>query len=70
LSSSTNKTSELASSAITVKLKSMDARVKTLAFDNGKEFVAYAHIDEQLQSTSYFDRPFAVGNLAAISKFE
>jgi hypothetical protein len=48
----------------------MAARIKTLAFNNGKEFVAYAHIDEQLQSTTYFDRLFAVGNLAAMSKFE
>jgi IS30 family transposase len=33
--------------------------VKTLVFGNGKEFLAYAHIDEQLQSITYFDRPFA-----------
>jgi IS30 family transposase len=55
----TNKTSELASSAISVKLKSMADWVKTLVFGNGKEFLAYAHIDEQLQSITYFDRPFA-----------
>ena len=55
----TNKTSELVSSAIVDKLKPMAARVKTLTFDNGKEFAAHAHIEEQLQSTAYFARPFA-----------
>ena len=37
----------------------MAARVKTLTFDNGKEFAAHIHIDEELQSTTYFARPFA-----------
>jgi len=37
----------------------MAVRVKTLTFDNGKEFAAHAHIDAQLQSTTYFARPFA-----------
>jgi IS30 family transposase len=41
------------------KLKPMAARVKTLTFDNGKEFTGHAHIDQQLQSTAYFTRPFA-----------
>ncbi len=55
----TNKTSELVSSAIVDKLQPMAVRVKTLTFDNGKEFAAHAHIDAQLQSTTYFARPFA-----------
>jgi len=54
-----NKTSELVSSAIVSNLKPLCERVKTLTFDNGKEFAAHAHIDEQLQSTAYFARPFA-----------
>ncbi|MFN6059998.1 MAG: IS30 family transposase [Burkholderiales bacterium] len=33
--------------------------MKTLTFDNGNEFAGHAHIDEQLQSTAYFARPFA-----------
>jgi IS30 family transposase len=41
------------------KLKPKAARVKTLTFDKSKEFAAHAHIDEQLQSTTYFTRPFA-----------
>ena len=53
------KTPELVSSAIVDKLKPMAARVKTLTFDNGKEFAGHAHIDQQLQSTAYFARPFA-----------
>ena len=53
------KTSELVSSAIVDKLQPMAARVKTLTFDNGKEFAGHAHIDQQLQSKAYFARPFA-----------
>ena len=53
------KTSELVSSAIVDKLQPLAARVKTLTFDNGKEFAEHAHIDQQLQSTAYFARPFA-----------
>ena len=51
-----NKTSILVSSAIVDKLKPMATRVKTLTSDNGKEFAAHAHIDEQLQSKDYFAR--------------
>jgi transposase, IS30 family len=53
------KTSELVSSAIMDKLQPLAARVKTLTFDNGKEFAGHAQIDQQLQSTAYFARPFA-----------
>ncbi len=55
----TNKTSDLVSSAIVSNLKPLCERVKTLTFDNGKEFAGHAFIDEQLQSTAYFARPFA-----------
>ena len=54
-----NKTSALVSSAIVDKLQPLAARVKTLTFDNGKEFAGHAYIDEQLQSTAYFARPFS-----------
>jgi IS30 family transposase len=53
------KTSELVSSAIVDMLQPLAARVKTLTFDNGKEFAGHVHIDQQLQSTAYFARPFA-----------
>ena len=54
-----NKTSELVSSAIVDKLQPLAVRVKTLTFDNGKEFAGHVYIDEQLKSTAYFARPFA-----------
>jgi IS30 family transposase len=54
-----NKTSDLVSSAMASNFKPLCERVKTLTFENGKEFAAHAHIDEQLQSTAYFARPFA-----------
>jgi IS30 family transposase len=54
-----NKTTDLVSSAIVRNLKPLCERVKTLTFDNGKEFVAHRLIDQQLNSTAYFARPFA-----------
>jgi len=54
-----NKTSDLVGSAIIQALKPFEARVKTLAYDNGKEFSGHARIDEALGSTDYFARPFA-----------
>jgi len=54
-----NKTSAAVSSAIVGKLQPLAARVKTLTVDNGKEFAGHAYIDEKLQSTAYFARPFA-----------
>lgn len=40
-------------------LKPYEARVKTLTYDNGKEFCGHAKIDEALNSRGYFARPFA-----------
>lgn len=54
-----NKTADLVGSAIISMLKPFEARVKTLTYDNGKEFCAHAKIDEALGSTGYFARPFA-----------
>ena len=45
--------------AITKLLKPYKARVKTLTYDNGKEFCGHAQIDQALGSTGYFARPFA-----------
>ena len=39
--------------------QAVEARVKTLAYDNGKEFSEHARIDEALGSMGYFARPFA-----------
>jgi transposase, IS30 family len=42
----TNKTSALVSSAIVDKPQPLAARVKTLTFDNGKEFAGNAYIEQ------------------------
>jgi IS30 family transposase len=55
----TNKTSELVSSAIVDKLKPMAVRLKTLTCDKCTDFAGHVYIDDQLQSTTYFARPFA-----------
>ncbi len=54
-----NKTADLVGDAIIQALKPLQARVKTLTYDNGKEFCGHAKIDDALGSTSYFARPFA-----------
>jgi IS30 family transposase len=54
-----NKTSDLVSSAIMAKLMPLASLVKTLTFDNGKEFAEHSRIDTALQSTTYFADLFA-----------
>lgn len=54
-----NKTADLVGAAIITMLKPFEAKVKTLTYDNGKEFCGHAKIDEALGSTGYFARPFA-----------
>lgn len=54
-----NKTSDLVGAAIIKALKPFEVRVKTLTYDNGKEFCGHAKIDQALGSTGYFARPFA-----------
>jgi IS30 family transposase len=54
-----DKTSDLVGSTIIQALKQFEARVKALAYDNGKEFSGHAKIDEALRSTGYFARSFA-----------
>jgi IS30 family transposase len=53
----THKTSELVSQAIIEGLGPYAPRVKTLTYDNGKEFASHTQIDQALQSTGYFARP-------------
>jgi len=52
------KTADLVGSAIIQALNPLKARVKTLTYDNGKEFSRHAEIDKALGSTGYFARPF------------
>ena len=54
-----HKTSDLVSRAIVERLQPFANRVKTLTYDNGKEFAAHIQIDQALNSTGYFARPFA-----------
>lgn len=53
------KTSEQVSQAIIERLTPYASRVKTLTYDNGKEFADHAVIDLALGSTTYFADPFS-----------
>lgn len=54
-----NKTSDMVSAAIIKGLGSIRSSVKTITFDNGKEFAGHAQIDEALGSTTYFAEPYS-----------
>ena len=54
-----HKTSDLVSAAIITKLSPLAPLVKTITFDNGKEFAGHQRIDAALKSTTYFADPFA-----------
>ncbi len=53
-----NKTAKLVSKSIVKLLEPYKAKVKTLTYDNGKEFAKHAWIDKKLSSTGYFARPY------------
>jgi len=59
LSHVTRKTSDLVSQAIIKSLAPLAQRVRTVNYDNGKEFADHAVVDEALKSTAYFADPFA-----------
>lgn len=54
-----NKTSDLVSAAIINRPSLMEPPVKTITFDNGKEFAKHSRIDTALKSTAYFVDPSA-----------
>jgi len=54
-----NKTADLVSTAIIKRLKPIAKRVRTLTYDNGKEFSDHATIDKALGSTAYFADPYS-----------
>lgn len=54
-----NKTSDQVSTAIIERLKPTARRVRTLTYDNGKEFADHAAIDKALGSTAYFSDPYS-----------
>jgi transposase, IS30 family len=53
-----NKTAVLVSQAIEVVLKPLNARVKTLTVDNGKEFAYHHKVDQALNIQNYFADPY------------
>ena len=54
-----NNTADLVGAAIIEAPRPFKAKVKTLTYDNGKEFSGHAKIDKALGSTGYFARPFS-----------
>jgi len=54
-----NKAADLVGAAIIEALRPFKAKVKTVTYDNGKEFIGLAGNDRALGSTGYFGRPFA-----------
>ena len=59
LSKVSQKTSDLVSSAIIRRLKGVAPLVKTITYDNGKEFAEHARVDRVLKSKGYFAEPFS-----------
>ena len=55
----TRKTADLVSQAIITSLTPLAQRVRTVTYDNGKEFADHAAVDEALKSTAYFADPYA-----------
>ena len=55
----TRKTADLVSQAIITSLAPLAQRVRTVTYDNGKEFADHAAVDEALRSTAYFADPYA-----------
>ncbi len=53
------KTSGLISQTIITSLAPLAQRVRTVTYNNGKEFADHAVVDEALKSTAYFADPFA-----------
>lgn len=57
------KTADQVGQAIIKAPTPFEARVKTLTYDNGKEFCGHAFIDKVLKSTVYFARLLPVGSV-------
>jgi len=54
------KSTALIGQAIIKARRAFEARVKTLAYNDGEEFCGHALYDKALKSTSYLARPFAI----------
>ena len=55
---SKNKTAREVKNSLVTVLLPIVTKVKTLTFDNGKEFDFHTQISEQLQAKSYFAHPY------------
>src|SRR5210317_248692 len=53
-----NRTAQEVTSVILKRLLPLASHVKTLTYDNGKEFALHLDIDEVLQSNGYFAHPY------------
>ena len=53
-----NKTAEAVKNTILEALSPFGARIKTLTYDNGKEFAFHEAISEQLNAEAYFAHPY------------
>ncbi len=64
-----NKTADLVGRAIEARLLPLNARVKTLTVDNGKEFADHQAIDEALGIQTYFADPYFSRQLGSNENF-
>lgn len=53
-----NRTAQEVQAVIVKRLLPLASHVKTLTYDNGKEFAFHQDIDEELQSNGYFAHPY------------
>ena len=61
-----HKTSKQVADVVIKRLRSINDRVKTMTFDNGKEFAEQAHFDKALASTTNFADPFSTWQRGAM----
>ena len=53
-----NRTAQEVTAVIVKRLMPLAAQVKTLTYDNGKEFASHQQIDKELTSNGYFAHPY------------
>ena len=53
-----NRTAQEVTAVIVKRLMPLAAQVKTLTYDNGKEFASHQQIDKELKSNGYFAHPY------------
>jgi len=53
-----NRTAQEVTAVIVKRLMPLADQVKTLTYDNGKEFASHQQIDKELKSNGYFAHPY------------